>query len=235
MAVKRVEVTDLGTLNLYKRRGAKTMRLSLNSAGEIRVSMPFWLPYSAAIEFAMSKKDWVLSKRTIPQPLKNNERIGKAHRLAFVPTANIKQASARIVQHGEIRVTHPLGLDPANQEVQKVAKAAAIRALKQQANLLLPKRTDQLAAKHGFNYSKLEIKQLKSRWGSCSSRQEIALNCYLMQLPWHLIDYVILHELVHTKIMAHGKVFWDELARYVPNLKQIRQEIKAYQPILISF
>jgi predicted metal-dependent hydrolase len=91
-----------------------------------------------------------------------------------------------------------------------------------------------LARRHGFAYRSVAIKQLKRRWGSCSSEQDIALNCFFMQLPWHLIDYVLLHELMHTRIMAHGTPFWKALDEYVPDLKTARREIKTYRPILLT-
>jgi hypothetical protein len=53
-----------------------------------------------------------------------------------------------------------------------------------------------------------------------------------MQLPWHLIDYVLVHELTHTKVMRHGTPFWNELERHIPGAKQFRKEINQYQPIL---
>jgi predicted metal-dependent hydrolase len=55
---------------------------------------------------------------------------------------------------------------------------------------------------------------------------------YLMQLPWHLIDYVLLHELTHTKVMQHGTPFWQELERHVPHAKRLRGEIREFHPIL---
>jgi len=53
-----------------------------------------------------------------------------------------------------------------------------------------------------------------------------------MQLPWHLIDYVLLHELTHTKVMRHGAPFWKELERHVPRARALRKEIGSYHPIL---
>ena len=53
-----------------------------------------------------------------------------------------------------------------------------------------------------------------------------------MQLPWHLIDYVLMHELVHTEIMQHGPVFWARLEAHMPNARNLRKEINTYQPVL---
>jgi hypothetical protein len=89
-----------------------------------------------------------------------------------------------------------------------------------------------LAQKHGFEYSSVSVKRLKGRWGSCDQHQNIVLNLYLMQLPWELIDYVLLHELTHTRILRHGPDFWAAMQRVLPNVKAIRKEMKQHQPVL---
>lgn len=234
MAVKKVSVPDIGTVHLYKRRGIKGMRLSITHEGAVRVSLPYWVPYAAGLDFAASKREWIRSQQVVPAPLRHGGRIGKAHRVAFIPEAGRTAIATRIMNDGEIRIQHPAHLPPESVTVQVAAQRASIRALKSQAKKLLPQRLETLARQHGFTYQDVAIKQLKSRWGSCNDEQDIALNCFLMQLPWHLIDYVLLHELMHTRIMAHGSVFWDELAHYVPNLKSIRKEIRQHRPILIA-
>src|SRR5205814_2081858 len=116
--------------------------------------------------------------------------------------------------------------------VQSAALKASVRALRKEAEALLPQRLATLADQTGLSYRNVSVKQLKSRWGSCSSAKDITLNLFLMQLPWHLIDYVLLHELVHTKVMRHGEPFWRELERHVSQPKQLRHEIGTYQPTL---
>lgn len=234
MAVKQVHVPDLGTMHLYKRKGVRSIRLSIGHDGAIRVSLPYWLPYSAAVEFAKSKREWVQSKQIIAAPLVHGGQIGKAHRLHFIPEHGRASVATRITTNGEVRVLIPAHMSADDAEAQKAAQRASVRALKQQAARLLPQRLEALARQHGFKYGDVSIKQLKTRWGSCSEKRDIALNCYLMQLPWRLIDYVLLHELVHTRIMAHGPKFWDELGQYIPELRAIRKEIKAYRPVLLT-
>jgi predicted metal-dependent hydrolase len=53
-----------------------------------------------------------------------------------------------------------------------------------------------------------------------------------MQLPWQYIDYVIIHELVHTKVLKHGPDFWNAMSEIIPNLTQVRKDMRLYQPIL---
>lgn len=232
MAVKQIEVPNIGTVLLYKRRGNRSLRLSVASNGEVRVSMPFWLPYKAGEQFAMSKADWIAKHRVqAPEALKHGQAIGKAHRLWFVPTAQATRVTTRL-KDNEIEIKHPSHYEAHHPAVQQSARSASIRALRKEAERLLPLRLRQLAEATGFGYATVSIKQLKSRWGSCSAQQDITLNLFLMQLPWHLIDYVLLHELTHTKVMQHGTPFWQELERHVPHAKRLRKEIREHHPVL---
>jgi predicted metal-dependent hydrolase len=234
MAIKRVEVPGVGPVKLVKRKGVRSIRLSIAHDGEVRVSLPYWLPYATGAEFARAKRDWIVSKQVKADLLEHGGKVGKSHTLSFLPEHGRKSIATRITKSGEIRVYHPSHLVHADPTVQKAAERASIRALKQQAEKLLPGRLDVLARAYGFTYGKVSVKRLKTRWGSCTDRRDIALNCYLMQLPWHLIDYVLLHELTHTRVMAHGPKFWDELGQFVPNLQDIRKEIKSYRPVLLA-
>jgi len=89
-------------------------------------------------------------------------------------------------------------------------------------------RLNELAEKYGYSYNKVFIRSQKTRWGSCSTRNNINLNMKLVKLPEELIDYVILHELVHTRLKNHSKVFWTELDRHVGKAKKIHSRLKEY-------
>lgn len=219
---------------VYKRRGNRTLRLSIGSGGEVRVSMPSWLPYEAGKQFAIAKTSWIMAHRAAaPGALQQGQAIGKAHRLYFERSVDAARISTRL-RNNQVQVTHPSGVSADDEAVQQAARSASIRALRKEAEQLLPYRLRQLAERDGFNYRSVAVKQLKSRWGSCSSEQDIILNLYLMQLPWHLIDYVLFHELTHTKVMQHGSPFWQEMERHVPHAKLLRKEIGNYQPILTT-
>ncbi len=232
MATKQVTLQDIGSVTLYKRRGNRSLRLTVAATGEIRVSMPYWLPYKAGEQFALGKAAWIRShKITQPAGLLHGQAIGKAHHLHFAPSPQATRISTRL-KHGHIEVSHPSSIAAHDPAVQQAARTASIRALRKEAEQLLPYRLRQLAQREEFNFSSVCVKQLKSRWGSCSSKQEITLNLFLMQLPWHLIDYVLLHELTHTKVMQHGAPFWRELELHAPHAKLLRKEIGTYHPIL---
>ena len=79
---------------------------------------------------------------------------------------------------------------------------------------------------NGLSYKKLIFKTLKSRWGSCSIDNIICINNLVYYLPLHLKEYIILHELVHTKIKNHKKLFWEELEKICQNCKSKRKELQ---------
>lgn len=230
MSVKTVDVEGLGEVNIYKRRGASNVRLSITGGNQVRVTIPWWAPYKVATDFLQTKKDWIIEQRKPEKLLVDGQQIGKAHHLRFVKTTG-KTATTR-VKGSEIVIGLPPTQSSNGLSVQALARKAAIRALKKEAESLLPQRLKTLADQHGFSYRSVSIKQMKGRWGSCNQHTDIVLNCFLMQLQWELIDYVLLHELMHTRIMAHGPKFWAELAHYVPKLASIRKYIKTQSPTI---
>ena len=230
MAQKTVWLPEIGEVVLSKRRGTRNIRLSVSANGQIRVGMPAWVPYSAGISFALSRKDWLIKHKTKhePQLLKDGDRIGKSYRLRFQKVAETK-TSSRIHGAEVIIKTNQLFSE---KTVQSKAKVAAERALRREAERLLPARLAELASRHNFKFRSVKIKKMTSRWGSCSSQKVITLNYFLMQLPWELIDHVLIHELVHTKHLNHSASFWAEFETVYPGAKKTRKLIHNYRPVI---
>ena len=114
-------------------------------------------------------------------------------------------------------------------DIQQKIRFAIEETLRKEAKDYLPKRVKELAEKNSFRFKKVSVRNSKTRWGSCSYENNINLNLHLMRLPNHLIDYVILHELVHTKIKNHSKDFWNLLDVVTRNAKKLDKELKNYR------
>lgn len=99
---------------------------------------------------------------------------------------------------------------------------------KKKSRIILINRLNQLAERYGFSFNRVFVRNQKTRWGSCSSNNNINLNINLVRLPGELMDYVILHELVHTRIKNHSRSFWRELDLYVGNSKKTDSRLKKY-------
>jgi predicted metal-dependent hydrolase len=104
----------------------------------------------------------------------------------------------------------------------------AIGIDREKAKIKLSRRLNYLSVKYGFTYNRVFIRNQRTRWGSCSHKNNISLNVKLIRLPDELIDYVILHELVHTRFKNHSKQFWDELDKILVNAKGIDARLKQY-------
>jgi hypothetical protein len=230
VASKQISLQGIGDVTLYKRKGTGSIRLSINAKGQVRVTMPYWVPYEAGVQFARSRQEWIAEHtQNRADNLSHGQTIGKSHRLYFEASPVAAKVSSR-VSESIVRVTHPVACAVSDTAVQTVAQQASIRALRQQAEELLPGRLQQLAEIHGFEYRSVQVKQLTGRWGSCDSQRNIVLNLFLMKLPWTLIDYVLLHELTHTNILRHGPDFWSAMRRVLPDVQVRRKAIKQHRP-----
>ena len=98
------------------------------------------------------------------------------------------------------------------------------------AREVLVQRLDELARRHDLAYNRVFVKNQRTLWGSCSAVNNINLNANLVRLPDALRDYVILHELVHTRHKNHSKAFWRALDRLVGDAKHFQRQLRQYRP-----
>ena len=101
-----------------------------------------------------------------------------------------------------------------------------------EARRLITARLGELSRQHGLPFKRVSIRNQRTRWGSCSSKNNINLNIKLFLLPAELRDYVILHELIHTKIKSHGSEFYVELGRLVGNARLLKTSLNSYKGVL---
>ena len=114
-------------------------------------------------------------------------------------------------------------------EVHNRALAEAFAATdRAAARRRLTDRLRQLADRHGFAYSRVILRRQQTRWGSCSRKNVISLNLKLVVLDGDLIDYVILHELAHTRVHDHSRKFWAELDKYVGSGKAMAARLRQF-------
>ena len=91
-----------------------------------------------------------------------------------------------------------------------------------------------LAEQHGFKVGNVSVRKQKTRWGSCSVNNNISLNINLIHLPQQLMTYVILHELLHTRLKNHGRQFWRELDDLVGDARMLRSRLNEYSYLLLK-
>ena len=91
---------------------------------------------------------------------------------------------------------------------------------KRKARKLILERLKFYSDKHGFTYNKIFIRAQKTKWGNCSPRRNLSFNWRLIKSPLFVIDYIVLHELVHTEVLKHTNKYWMKLRLIYPEYKK---------------
>lgn len=131
---------------------------------------------------------------------------------------------------GEMQIVCPPDADFSDGNLQVWLRKVIEESLRRNAKIILPPRLYELSVKHNLPYKSVKINSSSGRWGSCSVRGNINLSYYLVLLPKYLIDYVLLHELTHTREMNHGERFWALLNELTDGKAQaLRRELRKYK------
>lgn len=226
---------ELGTIEFVRNERSKHIRVRILSAG-LKVTLPPRSTEQDAMKFINSIRAKLIQKQEkLEKGLqKSNILIDESSRLqtlTFVVEAksSIRKNIYFALKSSVLTIDFPAGTDCTMPETQQFFWNGISYFLRKEAKRLLPGRTKQLADKYGFTFADVKIQSSKTRWGSCSRAKSINLSLYLMLLPAHLIDYVILHELCHTKEMNHGDRFWAWMDKVTDGKsKELRAQLKHY-------
>ena len=174
--------------------------------------------------------------------------------MLFERSNRAKRLNISVRPPGRIRVALPRGVSLSWAEKVVLAKSDWIRSqlnrLDQAAGLqkklttepvadsrivcrALAARLEELAELHGFSYNRVFFRSQRTRWGSCSAADNINLNIKLARLPAALLDYVLLHELLHTRLKNHQPVFWLALQAIMPDALERRRQLRQYSLALL--
>ncbi len=231
-----MDVKQFGEIKLMQRSNARGIRVTIRP-DRITITYSPLHSLTEVRQFVVDNAAKILAKQ---EELKRQKATDRSVRLITpdvplqtltfrveVRTVDVSRIHARFAE-GLLRIDYPLELAIA--DAQPYFWKAITYYLRAEAKRVLPVRVAQLAAEHGFSYSAVKIQASKSRWGSCSTRRSINLSLYLMLAPQHLVDYVILHELCHTREMNHSPRFWTLMDQVTDGCaKAYRTELRKVQ------
>lgn len=232
MKTHKLDLDDLGDVNFKKSARARHLNIRIKPYKGVEVSVPRGMSMSAAERFVLQKRDWILRNLKKVKQFEADSVIydgtqairTRWHRLVVQP-GSPENFTFRIGRE-TLDVRYPAYMKVTDPKVQAAIRTGLIETYRKEAKAYLPGRLSTLAREHGFSYNQVFIKNHRSRWGSCSGKNNINLSLHLMRLPDHLIDYVILHELVHTEVKNHSLVFWGRLGEVCPQVCFLRKELR---------
>ena len=222
-------------VTLFSSNRAKRLSITIKPFTGVRVSVPRYVSFKKAKQATEERIDWIKSHLSKMQKAEelftvfNLDTKFKTRTHHLVMKVSDTETLKSIVRNNKISVTIPQSNKVDDAAVQTEIRKAIERAWRKEAKEYLPERVKELAEKHKFKYKNVAIKNTKTRWGSCSFNNNINLSLHLMRLPDHLVDYVILHELVHTKVKNHSKDFWQLLDIVSGNARKLDREVKEYR------
>ncbi len=231
-----IDIPEIGQVLIRQSLKASRISIRLKPFTPTTLIIPKGSDPREGIRFLREKQDWILRQRN-----KLEEKEQKLTIFDEQTQFKTRSFALKIAQHpfpkvrlqlrnGLLQVQYPAHLPVAAPEVQETIRYGIEEALRLEAKRFLPGRLHYLAQQHNIRYCNVTVKNLKSRWGSCSATNNINLNLHLMRLPDHLIDYVLLHELCHVHEKNHGPHFWARLDIMCHGkARQLDKEMNNYQ------
>ena len=235
MSEKIVHIDGVGKVLFKRSSRTRHISISIKPFSRAKVTIPAGVGDEIAFRFVRERKNWINKHLARMKELEamqtkfdENSSYSTRHYKLHLKKEQRSGISIRI-SNGKINVAYPTVINAHSKAVQEAIREGIERALRVEAKQYLPGKVKELAGKYGFKYNNLTLKNIKSRWGSCSRQNNINLSIHLMRLPDHLIDYVILHELVHTVHHNHSPKFWKMLNDITGDSKILEKEFKKYR------
>ena len=151
---------------------------------------------------------------------------------------NRRTLMMRITPSGDLLVLIPRWVKPNSKQVQQFIKDALAK-LDPHLPTTKPEPThdaksvralvDGWAAQMGVKPKRVQMRTMYRKWGSCSTRGTVTLNTALYYLPNHLVEYVVVHELVHMFVFDHSPTFWAKVGEYLPDYQALERELDGYR------
>lgn len=208
--------------SLLEKEGLKSHYISVEKHTGV-VLMGKRVTDSVADRLILKKARWILNKLELVKPKADGEivtgsRVPYLGKSYYVQVLINKTISKVVVEFNHSKFT----ISIKNTSVAQAEIADALETFyKEKAIEKLPGRVEKWSQKTGLTFEGLQFRKMSQRWGSCTSKNRITLNTDAVKLPFSLIDYLIVHELVHTKIKDHSKAFWAELSKHVHNWRSL--------------
>ena len=226
MTAKVVQFKQIGPVNFNKNRRSKNIKIRVKPDQSVHVSFPFFVSTIEVSQFVIKSINWITDQQQKFETKKSKIEAGQFQTKLHSVTVTEGTENKTKVNFNEIEIRLA---DFDSDSSRSYLENVMVGIYRYEARKILPPRLTELAQNYGFQFNKLTIRNNKRNWGSCSARNNISLNLQMMKLPDELIDYVLLHELVHTRIKNHGPLFWaklDELTNF--RARELSKQVRKF-------
>ncbi|MBI2854153.1 MAG: M48 family metallopeptidase [Chloroflexi bacterium] len=221
------------TLKLSSR--ARNARLEISARNGLTVIVPKGYGSAEAQGLVLEKRRWILNKLDQYTGVLETA-CNAADRRSFYYLGRRLEIVAEdgTFGRGTVRVDGDKLVVPAAPSGNGGASALLEKWGRAQAAGLIKNKVDGWCPRLGLQYKRLIVRAQRTRWASCSAQGTLSFNWRLIMAPEPVIDYVVVHELVHLKRMDHSRRFWQALAEHCPDWKKQRQWLREHQMELLQ-
>lgn len=185
------------------------------------------IPTEQANKLILKKAKWILDKQELVKSILDDDIVtgsrikylGRRYYIEVFENDTLDKVDIDFTE-SKFRVSVPKSLNN-----QDELKSAFEKFFREKASEKITPRIRKWSKATGLEFNKLKFQQLEKRWGSCTASNNILINIDAIKLPYSLIDYLIVHELVHTKVKNHSKEFWAELSKHIHNWKELDEKM----------
>jgi predicted metal-dependent hydrolase len=217
-------------IDLLIRTKRKTISLAITQEGKLVVRAPLHLPKSRIEELVNRKVDWITrhqAQARLGLPTVCADRFTNGQQFLFLG----QPYELEVIERQSPALSFNSAFYLARPELPHAEKVFQAW-YRQQAAQILHERTALLSRKFGFYYQAVKITSARTRWGSCSPNNVMSFPWRLVMAPLPVIDYVVVHELVHTIERNHQKKFWEKVSALDPAYKDHIKWLKSNSPTL---
>lgn len=204
------------------RKHIKHVRLRVNESGEVFIYAPETLSEENLCKIIEKRQPWIEKQLDF---FKNREKIKLQYN-------EILLFGNRYTYYYDTTYTNKVTINEKFHTIMARRNLTNVpiqeKWLKSVAKKHFEERTEQLSVALNLPYNKLFIRTEKRKWGNCSPLKNISLNWRLVKAPKYVIDYVIVHELVHTLVMNHSHKFWTLLRSHYPDYEKAQQWLEKF-------
>ena len=208
-------------------RRARRLAVRVHRTGRVEVVVPPRTSRATVSAFVSEHRDWIETRRQAALRLKPPDTPFPPTQIAL-PGVYESWRVHLAGGGGRIRVRasgDELLVIAGDISSREQLEQALRRWLMGRAQILLAEHLADCAREYGFSYRALSIRRQKTRWGSCSARGTISLNCCILFQPPEVLRYLLIHELSHTRHMNHSRAFWETVAGYCPDYRKLDRQL----------
>ena len=216
-------------------RNRKSVGITVSREEGVRVLTPRWVGLKQIEGILREKSGWILRKQAEVLEKSPGAGLESGIQLPLAGeclTLTILKRDGLAAPHVQ-RNGQEITLLVPERMPEEAGKQALIQWYRQQAVGLIRSRVEVFSRIMGVTPSRVVVKQQKSRWGSCSSKGNVNLNWRLVMMPPEVLDYVVVHELAHLKVLNHSKGFWDLVGSVLEDYPQRRKRLKELEKKLV--